>query len=33
MTALRQTAFDALEIVCIGLFVAGVFCVGAVIGG
>ena len=29
MTA--ETAFDALEIVCIGLFVAGVLCVGAVI--
>lgn len=33
MTLLRHTAFDALEIVCIGLFVAGVFCFGAVIGG
>ena len=33
MTLLRQTAFDALEIVCIGLFIAGVLCVGLVIGG
>ena len=33
MTLLRHTAFDALEIVCIGLFIAGVLCVGLVIGG
>ena len=33
MTTLRQTAFDALEIVCIGLFVAGVLCAGLLIGG
>lgn len=33
MTLLRHTAFDALEIVCIGLLIAGVLCVGVVIGG